>query len=235
MPNRSSAGASASGVVSAGVAIGVEEQQRELHGPDAVGERVVQLHDQRGASAIEVLHQRELPEGVGAVERGHGRVAGERDHRVGGVRRGRVDPPEVPGEVEPVVDRPPRRGEASGRLEDTVAQHRDEPGRPVDVRDEHIPVGARLQPGDRDDRRSKDRIPLHVPGESVGVSHEDAHRPPLGGRSGPVTLSVPPRCPIGRGQGHRAARKEGGQVFRLWKDGTIGALMRTRARARGPR
>ena len=52
-----------------GDGIDVEQQQGQLHASETVGERMVELHHQSGPVALEVLDQREFPQGPGAVER----------------------------------------------------------------------------------------------------------------------------------------------------------------------
>ena len=53
----------------------VEELQGELHPADSVGERVVDLHHQRGSITVKVLDECEFPERVAGVERRRRRVA----------------------------------------------------------------------------------------------------------------------------------------------------------------
>ena len=62
----------------AGSRLEVEELERELHPADSVGQRMVDLHDQRRASVGEPLDQRELPQGASVIEGGHHRVARRR-------------------------------------------------------------------------------------------------------------------------------------------------------------
>ena len=50
------------------VAFEVDVDLRQPHGADAVGDRVVQLGEQRAAAAFETLDDREAPQRTGAVE-----------------------------------------------------------------------------------------------------------------------------------------------------------------------
>ncbi len=102
-------------------------------------------------------------------------LRGERDDGVGGVRRRCVDAPDVPGEVEVVIDRPAGRAHPSRRFDNPLTKDRDEPGRPFELRDERVPLGAVLEPGDADDGGPQRGIVLHVPRERIAVSHERAH------------------------------------------------------------
>ena len=99
----------------------VEEALRHLHPADAVGERVVHLHDERGATAFEAVDDRELPERPLPVESGHAALARVLEHVGQLPGRGCRDPPDVEAELEGVVLDPARVREAHRRLHDLAA------------------------------------------------------------------------------------------------------------------
>ena len=64
-----------------GVGLEVDERERELEAADAVGDRVMDLLEQRGAPVVEPLDERELPQRTGPVERLLGERAAEVEQR----------------------------------------------------------------------------------------------------------------------------------------------------------
>ena len=131
----------------------------QLHAADAVGDRVVHLHRERGAfavGAVESFEERELPQRAGAVEaRGRDRLqrVEQRAHRSG---PGQPDAPQVEVEIEGRLGRPARRCDAERRRHDPLAQSRDEARRAVDAPPQPLPVGDRVEERDREDRRAQD-------------------------------------------------------------------------------
>ena len=63
-----------------GVGVIVEDQQRQLHPADPVGQRVVDLLDERRPAVGHPLDERELPQRSAPVEAGHGRRLGHVEH-----------------------------------------------------------------------------------------------------------------------------------------------------------
>ena len=59
------------------------------------------------------------------------------------------------GQVEVGVDGPTGRRETRRRLEDPLPELRDEPGRVLELRGEHVPIRRPVEPGDGDHRRSE--------------------------------------------------------------------------------
>ena len=68
------------------VGLEVEQEQGELDATDAVGERVVELHDECGPLTADVLDQCEFPQRTGTVEGFGGRRTSDRHHDVRRVR-----------------------------------------------------------------------------------------------------------------------------------------------------
>src|ERR1700690_1654183 len=56
-----------------------------------------------------------------------------------------------------------------------LRQRGEEPCRLLQFDAEHLPIGDLVEPGHRDDGRSKGGVPLHIPGEGIAVAHEDVH------------------------------------------------------------
>ena len=107
------------------VAFEVEELQRQLHCPFAVGDRVVHLLDQGRLAAAKAVDDHELPQRAGAVERVAGDQAGQVEqlaHRAG---LGQGDVADVVAQVEVAVGHPRRRGEVDGRRLHPLAQSLD--------------------------------------------------------------------------------------------------------------
>ena len=124
----------------------VDELREQRHAADAVGDRVVHLHRERGAlgavGVVETFEQRELPERTGAVERRPTRsVAARRAARArclvraaergAGGSRGRS-----------LLDRPARRAEPERRRQHAWRKPGDEAGRAVDPAPEPVKSGS---------------------------------------------------------------------------------------------
>jgi hypothetical protein len=153
-----------------GVALEVEQHEEQLHPADAVGHRVVDLHDHRGAVVGEALHERVLPERARAVEAGHRRGARQVEHRVvGGLAH--PDATQVVHEVEVGVGRPVGRTHAQERGRDALAHAWDQPRPTFQPPDEVVPVRRPVEEQHRDDGRAQQRVLLDVPHERVGVAH----------------------------------------------------------------
>ena len=121
--------------------IEIEEALRHLHPADAVGECVVHLQDERGATAFEPFHERELPQRALAVETGHPGLACvvEDVDRPPGC--GRSDAPHMEPELEGIVLHPAGIREAHRRLDDLVAEPGSRSASPLDLVEQTIHVG----------------------------------------------------------------------------------------------
>ena len=156
-----------------GVGLDVEQQPGELDATDAVGQRVVDLHHQPGPAALQPLDERELPERTIAVEAGHAGLAGELQHRRQRLRGRRLEPADVPRDVEVGIDDPAGRGQPQWWQHDPVAEPRNQPRGALEPVRQLLPVRAPLQDQHAHHRRPQQRVLLHVPGEGVAVAHVD--------------------------------------------------------------
>ena len=93
----------------------VEQQFSHLDPAHSVGERVVDLLDERGLSARQTFDQRELPQRPVLVERGHRQQPGHVQHGPQVARRWAHHTAEVVADIEVVVVLPTRRPDAHGR------------------------------------------------------------------------------------------------------------------------
>ena len=177
-----------------GFALLVGHDRQHAHRPDAVGQRMVELDDERRLAALDAFDQGDLPQRAGPVEGGHRRPARERQDRVPRAWRGSGDPAQVEVQVEMRIVAPPGDGEAERGLDDALAERGHQPGYPVDALDEHVPVGCAVEPVDDDDRRAERGVAFHVPGERVARPHvRDAGRPHLADTR---TASAAPAGPL---------------------------------------
>ena len=135
--------------------VGVEHVQQQLHTTDAVGERVMDLQDERRPTAVHPLDQGGLPHRAHGVEGSRADLSRQVQHGVHGRRCRDLDPADVPGQVEVGVDDPLGRREPQRRFDHLLPEHRHCPGEPLQaVR--QVPEGGRsVEPDDDDDRHAQ--------------------------------------------------------------------------------
>ena len=153
------------------VSLEIEEVRGHLHAADAVGQGMVQLHDERGPVAFHALDERELPQRAFTVESGHAGLARIVEDVREPARRGHRDVPGVESELEVVVDDPAWVRESHRRLHDLVPEPRSDTTRTLGAIEEALHVRTPVEHHDTDDRRSQQRVGLHVPRERISVSH----------------------------------------------------------------
>ena len=100
-----------------GVALEVDHRERELQAADAVGDRVMDLLQHRGAPAGEALDDRELPQRARPVERLLGERAAQVEQRAVVAGRGHRDDAHVRVEIERRIVGELRRHDAQRRAD----------------------------------------------------------------------------------------------------------------------
>ena len=155
----------------AGIGFDVEQQSRDVHATDAIGERVVKLHHERRLAALEPLDERELPQRPITIEARHPGLASELQDGRQRLRGRRLEPADVPRQVEIGIDDPTRRGQPQRRRHDPVPKPRRQPRAALEPLRQPIPVRAAIQQQHAHDRRPQQRVLLHVPGERITVAH----------------------------------------------------------------
>ncbi len=166
-----------SGALERGIALEVDESQREFQAADAVGDRVVDLLEQRGAAVGEPVDERELPERSGAVERLLGEHAAEVEERavVGGCRHG--DDAHVRVDVEGGVVGKLGRHDAHRCTDDALAQARDRVEGPVQRVPQPLVARTPIENRQVAEVGPQCRILLDRPHDRFGVRHpHGSHR-----------------------------------------------------------
>ena len=188
-----------------GVLRGLEEQEGQLRSADAVGQRMVDLHDQGGPVSGQAFDEGELPQWPREVETAHRLDAGILDHRGRGVRptgtrsgadgrRGRT--PRPPNEAPPVD--PVAPADAAGSA---APAGRPAPGGPTGCRSREA-RRARRRPGWW--RAARDRFSRYHENASVSRMNSSARSviaAPSLRPSGGSNLSDVPTVPL-RVEGH---------------------------------
>jgi hypothetical protein len=136
-------GAALGELVGVAAVVDVEQQRGDVDARHAVGQRVVDLRDEREAPALDAVDEVHLPQRARPVERLREQPAGERGElRLAvGVRQRRV--PDVEGQVEARVVDPAGAQEAAGRPREALAVARQPVQAPADHQRE-IVVGRRI-------------------------------------------------------------------------------------------
>jgi hypothetical protein len=155
----------------AGVGLGVEGLEHQLHAAHPVGDGVVDLHDQARPAVLEALDDRELPQRPGPVEGLHADGLGDVEQVSQAPTVGRAHEAEVVVEVEVGVDLPPRGREGQGVADDPLTEADDRAAGPLQLVPQARTVRGALQHDDGGDRAAEQRIPLDGPHELVGVAH----------------------------------------------------------------
>ena len=107
--------------------------QQQLHAADAVGERVVDLDDERGPAAVHALDEGRFPHRAHGIEAGGAELPCQFQHGVEGGGHRCLDPPDVPGQVEVGVDHPLGRRQPQRGLHHLLPEHRHRPGKPLET------------------------------------------------------------------------------------------------------
>ena len=185
------------------VAFEVEELERQLHAAFAVGDRVVQLLDQRSAAALQALDDHELPEGTGAIERIGGDQRGEVEQLTVASRLGEGDAAHVEVDVEIRIVHPDRSAHVAGRRLHPLAQSRDPHHRALHAPAEHVEIRLAIEDRDVGERRRQVGVLLEAPHEAFGVAHravvDDLGHQPLQRRGS--SRAPPAGRPVGRSVG----------------------------------
>ena len=149
--------------------------RQQRHAADTVGDGVMHLHRKRRAfgsvGTVETFDECELPQRPGAVEAGSRDRLQHVEQRAISAGFGQSHAPQMKVDVECLLDRPARRPEAERRREHALTEPRDQARRPVDAIAQPGEIRNAVEDRNRDDRRSQDRILLHVPHERVFVAH----------------------------------------------------------------
>ena len=154
-----------------GVGFDVEQHAGDVHAAHAIGQRVMEFHDERGLAVLEPLDERVLPQRPIPVQARHPGLTRELEHRSQGLRRCRLEPADVPRQVEVGIDHPAGRGQPQRRQHHPVPEPRRQPGGALQPFRQPIPVRRTVQNQHTDHRRAQQRVLLHVPGERVTVAH----------------------------------------------------------------
>src|SRR5205823_10981266 len=117
----------------------------------------------RAVGVIETFDEREFPQRAGAIEPGGRDRLQHVEQRALGSGRGKTHAPEMEVEVEGVFDGPARRSEPERWRQDALPQARDEARGAVETRAQAVEIRWPVEHRDRDDRRTQDRVLLHVP------------------------------------------------------------------------
>ena len=105
------------GVVATAVGVEVDDLQRELEPADAVGDRVVQPLQQRGAVTVEALDDDELPQRLAAIEGGFRKRLTRVEQRTHVAAATEFHPAHVGVDVEIRIVDPVGRGHGHARLD----------------------------------------------------------------------------------------------------------------------
>jgi L-lactate dehydrogenase complex protein LldF len=149
----------------------LDEAARHVHEPDPVGDRVVELDQDRAAPAFEPGDLVELPERAVLVEGLHRDRLGEVEEVAQRALAGDAHAPDVVARVEQRVALPARRRDAERVDRDPLAQPRDPLDRALEHVLEAVLVGRLLQDHHRDDGRAQHRVELVVPEQRVARAH----------------------------------------------------------------
>ncbi len=159
----------------AGLGFSVEQETREVHASDAVGQAVVQFHDDGGLTALQALDERVLPQRPIAVQAGHSGLARELQNRFERLGFGRLEPAYVPRQVEVGIDHP-AGGRQPKRCQDhLVPEAGRQSGGEFEPFLQPIPIRRAVEDQDDDDGRTQQWVLLHVPGEGITVAHVNIH------------------------------------------------------------
>ncbi len=145
-----------------------------LNRADAIGQRMVQLAQQRRTTVGQSVDQGGLPQRPRAIEVRHRRESGHLQDGVDGAGFGRGHPPHVEPEVEVGIELPTRRGGGGGGHH-LLPKHRQRPAQAIEPLDDLAPVWRPVEKHERDDGGPQAGIALHRPGEGIAAAHELGH------------------------------------------------------------
>ena len=136
----------------------VEQRKTELDRTLTIGDRVMQLQDQRRAATGQALQQSHLPQWAVAVEVGHALPARIFEHIRPGRPLGHAETADVEVQVEVRVDDHARSLNSDRSLYDTGPQDRRQAGGPLVAFLEDLPVRTLLQDQQADHGGAHDRV-----------------------------------------------------------------------------
>ena len=160
--------------VGRGVGLEVDEAHRHAQPTHAVGDGVVQLGQQRGATAFEAVHNGELPQRAGGVEGVLGHQGGQVQELALDARRWQGHVADVVVEVELGIVHPLRDGQRSHGHMDALAETGGVLQRALDATSQAGHVGAVLQDGHVGERGAQHRVALDAPHQRLGGCHARA-------------------------------------------------------------
>ena len=161
----------------------VEELERQLHAAFAVGDRVVELLDQRRAAFAQTVDQDELPQRTGPVERVGGDQRGEVEQLAHGTGLRQREVADVVVQIELRIVDPERRVEVCRRGLHALAQAGDHVHRTVHSTAQVVEFDLAIEDRHVAERRREVRILLEAPHQPLGVGHPPvepggiSHRP----------------------------------------------------------
>jgi hypothetical protein len=154
-----------------GVALEIDELRRQPHAGFPVHDRVVELLQQGRARPLETVHDEELPQRAGALERVGGEQDGEVEQLVEAARTGQRDVADVEVEIEAGVVHPRRWRQAHRAGLHALAQPRDDLRGSVQPAHQARHVGRTVEDGDVGDVGREERILLEPPEQALGLRH----------------------------------------------------------------
>jgi hypothetical protein len=154
-----------------GFALELEQHHGDLHRAHAVGDGVMDLHDQRGAAVGEVGDRDGLPERSGPVEALHRHGLGQVEHGALVAVACGSHPAEVVVEVEVRVHLPAWWRDRVRIAPHPLAHAGHQPGAALEQVAEALLVGGPVEEEHRSDGRAQQRVLLDGPHERVGVGH----------------------------------------------------------------
>ena len=181
----------------------VEQAGCHRHPPDAVGDGVVQLDDDRGPLAVPALHEGHLPQWPVPVEVLLAHLLGDPHERPVRAISGDVEPLEMEGEVEVGIELPARRDGRHRIADHTLAELGNGQRHPGDPVDHQVDLGLLIEDRHGNDDRAQDRVLLHPPHHRIERAHPV--EPVLGH---PISSRVPVYEARLAGQAHRRSCPE---------------------------
>ena len=154
------------------IGLEVDHVLQQLHHAEPVGDRMVDLHDERRPLGGQALDDAQLPQRAVLVERPRRHPLRVVEHlATTGAPTGEPRPGVVVVDVDVRVVGPPRRGDTGLLVENPLVQAGDPRDDPLDDGVHAGAVGDRVEEPDAGDRRAQQRIALDVPQHRVALAH----------------------------------------------------------------